>query len=298
MRLLAAIGALWLFATALPALAQLQVSAQTQRSQFLLYERVDLLVTILNNSGTDILLDNNEGRPWLSFLLTRHTGPNYMPVRQERQASFQPLTIKAGETKILKINLTPLFSFRSEGDYRASAVIDLPGQDQILSDFVPFSVTTGQTLWSESRPVDGSQRTYSLIRFVPSSDRTEIFLRVEDPSENIVYANIGLGEMVSLVTPEVFFDPEGNLHILHPFALGSYAYTRTDPDGKIQLQRVFKTAMEIPPRLHKMDDGNVIVLGGLEQNPDQPREKLSTGQVGASQPSASGGPATLPPMPQ
>ena len=297
MRLLVALGALWLFVATLPAMAQLQVSAQTERSHFLLYERVDVLVSILNNSGMDIVLDNNEGHPWLSFLLSRHDAPNYMPVRQERQANFAPLTLKAGETKILRVNLTPIFSFREEGDYRASAVIDLPGQDQIISDFVPFSVTKGQTIWSESRPVEGSTRVYSLLRFSPSSDRTQLYLRVEDPSENIVYANIGLGEVVALLPPDVYFDPQGNIHVLHPFALGTYAYTRADSNGKILVQRVFKTVQEIPPRLHKMDDGNVIVWGGQEQNPDQAREKLSNGQVGAK-PAAQPTSTTVPDMPQ
>jgi hypothetical protein len=282
------IGALCLLATALPATAQIQVMAQTKRSNFLLYERVDLYITITNIGGTDLVLNNDDkDHPWLSFLLSRHTGPNYLPIRQERNSEFNPISLKAGENKTLRVNVTPLFAFREEGDYRVAAVVDLPGAGQAFSDNVGFTVFKGQTVWSQVHPVDGSERTYSLVRFSPDSDSTKLFLRVEDPAENLVYANVGLGEMVSSIDPSVFFDPQGNVHILHPSALGTYVYTRADPDGKIVHQGVFKTeAMRtesgierIPPRLTKLDDGNVIVLGGMQEDPNAPREKLSDGQV-------------------
>jgi len=130
--------------------------------------------------------------------------------------------------------------------------------------------------------VDGSERAYSLIRFSPRPDITDLYLRVEDPSENRVYANLALGEIVAYIDPEVFFDPQGNLHVMQPIAMGTYLYTRADPSGKILHQSIFKTFQTIPPRLTKMEDGNVIVVGGLEENPNTPRENLSAGQKQAN----------------
>ena len=275
MRHLAALGALCFLATTSLVTAQIQVTAQTERSDFLLYERVDLLVTVANAGENDLVLDNEEGHPWLSFLVSKH---NRLPVRQEREGTFKPISLKVGESKTLRINLTPLFSFREEGDYNAAAVIDLPGQGQIISDSVPFVVLRGREVWSQTRPVDGTERVYSLLRFSPQPDRTMLYLRVEDPSENTVLANLALGEVVAYIDPEVFFDPQGNLHVMQPVAMGTYLYTRTDPSGKILHQGIFKTYQTIPPRLTKMDDGNVAVVGGLEDNPDDQRETLSEGQ--------------------
>jgi len=153
MRLLAAIGALCFLATCSLAPAQIQVSAQTARSDFLLYERVDLLVTVTNVGENDLVLDNSEGHPWLSFLVSKE---DRLPVRPERQATFKPVTLKVGESKTLRVNLTPLFSFREEGQYKAAVVIDLPGQGQILSEGVPFSVLRGRQVWTQTRPVDGT----------------------------------------------------------------------------------------------------------------------------------------------
>jgi hypothetical protein len=279
---------------ALPARAQIQVGVATQRSDFLLYERVDLYVTVTNVSGTDLVLDNNEGHPWLSFLVSKH---NRLPVRPERDSTFAAVSLKAGESKTLKVNLTPLFAFREEGQYTAAAVVDLPGAGQAISATIPFNVMEGHTVWTQQRPVDTSQRIYSLVRFSPDANTTRLYLRVVDPAENIVYANLALGDLVSSVDPQVNFDPKGDIHVLQPVALGSYLYTRADPDGKILAQDVFKTFQQIRPQLYKVSDGNVTVMGGLEENPNTPQERLSDAQKGvrAPTPTSIDGSSAVPP---
>ena len=296
MRTFAVLGALCLLFTGGLASAQITVTAQTERSNFLLYERVDLLVSIANTSDSEIVLDNNEGHSWLSFMVTK---ASHLPVHSERQSTFHPATLKVGETKILRVNITPLFTFREEGDYRASVVVDLPGSSPIVSEPVPFSVLNGRTVWSAARPVENSQRVYSLIRFAATPNSTSLYLRVEDPTANVVLANLALGEVVAYIDPEVFFDPQGNIHVMQPVAMSTYLYTRANADGKVEHQGIFKTYQAVRPRLSKLDDGNVIVLGGLEQNPNQPRETLSGGQKQADNapviaPSASSGPAEPP----
>jgi len=280
MRSLAVIAALWFVAASSLATAQVQVAAQTTRTNFLLYERVDLLVTVTNIGENDLVLNNDEGHPWLSFILTRHSQANYVPVRQERDSTFAQLSLKAGKSKTLRINLTPLFAFREEGEYRAAAVVDLPGAGQIISDNVPFNVAEGRKIWTQMRSVDGSQRIYSLIRFSPDVNTTSLYLRVEEPSDNLVYTNLSLGDMISFVDPDAFFDPQGNLHVLHNFSMGTYLYTRTNPDGKIVNQTIFKTFREVRPQLHKLADGNIVVVGGLQEDPNSPHEKLSDSQAG------------------
>jgi len=278
------LAAFLFLATGIFASAQmLQVSAQTARTNFLLYERVDVLVTITNLSGADVELDNNEGHPWLGFqVMGEKMRDVFLPVHSERQSNFEPLTIKGNETKTLRVNITPLFSFRSEGNYRVSAVIDLPGAGQIVSDPVPFTIQRGRVVVSNIRSVDSLERIYSLVRFAPSSDSTSLYLRVDAPGENTIYANYALGELVSSVDPTMLFDPQGNVHVLQPTSLGTYLYSRTDPDGKVLNQRIFKTVNYVRPSLMKLDDGSVVVRGGLEEDPNAPREKLSDTQQGGN----------------
>lgn len=284
MRFSAVLGLICLLATAVPALAQISVSAQMadDRSDFLLYERSDILVTVTNTSETDIVLDNDGQQPWLSFVICKH---DRIPVRPERKAFFKPLTLKQGESQTLRVNLTPLFSFREAGSYTAQAAINLPGAGYLVSQEVPFTVQHGRKIWSQQRPVAGSDRIYSLIRFSPKPDATELYLRVEDPSENVVYANVGLGQIEAYVDPQVFFDPQGNIHVLHLISMSTYLYSRADPQGKVQHQGVFKTFQEIPPRLRQMEDGSVYVAGGLELTPQSAHESLLAGQRDSTAPS-------------
>src|SRR5277367_6049568 len=102
MRHLAVIGALW-FLAAISASAQVQIGAQTARSNFLLYERVDLLISVTNTGDTDLVLNNNEGHPWLSFTVSHHTHNNYVPVHQEEETNFSPLNLKVGESRTLRV---------------------------------------------------------------------------------------------------------------------------------------------------------------------------------------------------
>jgi len=289
MRFLAALGLLLIAATATPALAQLQIDARMGREggDYLLYERTDMLVTITNTSGTDIVLDNDGNRPWLSFVVCKH---NTMPVRPERQALFKALALKQGESKTLRINLTPLFSFREEGAYTAQAVVTLPGAGDLPSREVPFTVMRGKVIWTQTRPVGGTDRIYSLLRFSPKPDETEFYLRVEEPSDNVVLANTGLGPVEAYVDPQVFFDPQGNLHIMHLISMNTYMYTRADAAGKIVHQGVFKTFQSVPPHLRKMDDGSIYVAGGLEETPATTHESLLAGQSAGP----SGAPAPAP----
>jgi hypothetical protein len=286
----------------------IQLSAQTQRTNFLLYERVDLMITLTNVSGTDIELSNDEGRPWLNFqVMGEQRRDVFLPVHSERQSKFAPLTLKANETKRLRVDITPLFSFRTEGHYRVAAVVDLPGEGQIVSDPVPFTVQKGRVIVSNVRTVDSIERVYSLVRFSPSSDETSLYLRVAAPSENTIYANYALGQLVSSVDPAMLLDPLGNVHVLQPTSMGTYLYSRTDPDGKVLDQRLFKSSVDpgsglmVGPRLAKMDDGNVIVQGGRSEN-TTPREKLSDTQQGNRNIAApiqpegpSGSPMSIPP---
>jgi hypothetical protein len=286
MRLSAGFGLLLLALVAVtitPASAQVIVHARMddERTCFLLYERVDLIVTVTNNTESDLVLDNEGNHPWLSFMVCKQ---DTLPVRGERQAMFKSLPLKVGETKTLRVNLTPLYSFREEGTYTAQAVVDLPGAGDFVSQEVPFSVQRGHLVWTQQRPVAGSERNYSLIRFAQKPDETELYLRVEDPTENVVYSNIGLGQVEAFVDPQVYFDPQGNVHVMHLISMNTYLYTRADAQGKVVHQGVFKTFQEIPPRLRQMDDGSVFVAGGIEETPSTTRESLSTAQRSARTP--------------
>ena len=73
MRHLAALGALCFLATGSLAHGPDSSLGPNRTDRFIFFfERVDLLVTVTNAGDNDLVLDNNEGHPWLSFLVSKH----------------------------------------------------------------------------------------------------------------------------------------------------------------------------------------------------------------------------------
>ena len=256
--------------------AQLSISGQLPRSNYMLYERIDFTVSMTNNSDSDILLNNDE-EPWIRFLITDSTG---LPIPSVGKATFPALTIPAGETKNITINITPLYHLRQTGDFKVCPVVDLPGQGEIVGGGTSLKILNGRRVWSESRTLEGSERVFSLLTFSPLPDRSLLYLRVEDADQNAVYANLALGNVVGGVPPQVRMDAGNNIHVLQCIMLKTYLYTRATVNGAVVHQSVFRTANEYAPRLVEMEGNAVTVAGGREQNEQNRPDRLSDGQNG------------------
>lgn len=273
-RLLIPIIAL-LLAILLPkAHGQIQISAKINRTLYLLYEPVRVEVSVTNVAGYDLLLEGDETRPWLSFLILR---PDNSSIRPDQPYDFPPAELRPGQTRTFSINITPLYAFRDTGSYRVKAVVNVAGK-QFITSPIEFSVANGHTVWKETRPVEGSDRTYSLIRFNYNSEATGLYLRVEDEKENLVYVTHPIGEIISFTDPRTAFDNEGRLHILHVIGKGQHRYTIASPAGVILNRDEYESLGEISPSLITMRDGSISVLGG-KPRPAGERERLSETQM-------------------
>ncbi len=254
---------------------QIQVTAKMTRSLYLLYEPVPVEVSITNIAGYDLLLDSDETRPWLSFIILR---PDNSSVRPDQEYDFPAAELKPGQTRTFTINITPLYAFRDTGSYRMKAVVTVSGK-QFVTAPIEFSVANGHTVWKEIRPVEGSDRTYSLIRFNYNMDSTGLYLRVEDEKENLVYVTHPIGEIVTYTEPRTAFDNEGRLHILHVIGKGQHRYTVATPAGIVIRRDEYESiGGEISPALITQPDGSIAVLGAKPRPKDQ-RERLSDTQM-------------------
>jgi hypothetical protein len=259
-----------------PAWSQLNITLELERSNYLLFEPVNAKVTVYNNTGFDVALTSEPGRSWLSFYMTRRDG---RPVLPDHPGEFPTDKLKAGEARAWVINLTPLMSFRDLGEYKVRAVLDLPGQGQIMSSQSQFGLNKGQTVWTQARAVEGSERNYALVRFASSPSSTQLYGRVEDVKENVVYATVPLGEVVAMTDPEAYFDKEGRWHVLHVVGTFSYRYSRLKPDGAVEFQDNYSASGNDSPKLVQLKDGSVLIQGGRAESETKPRAKLSDTQT-------------------
>ncbi len=265
---------LTLLAAAGTAHAQLKMGLEAERMNYLLYERLPLKVTLENTAGFDLSFADAEGKPWLSFYVTQDDG-SFVPA--DRKGPQKPLLLPAGKRAGFTVDLTPLYAIRSPGRYKVQAVVDVADREY-LSAPIFVTIASGQTVWKERRAIDGSMRTYSLVRFSPTQKNTDLYLRVEDEAQNIVYTNILLGEAVDFETPATQFDAAGKLHILNLAGTALYRYSRANPDGVVEAQATYFALNESSPRLQTTTEGGVFVAGGREENPAIHRDKLSDAQ--------------------
>jgi hypothetical protein len=272
--------AVWASAAA----AQIEPKLSTSRDLYLLYEPCVFTVSIRNVTNDELVFANDPstGAPWLKFKIIRtNNGKN---IRESRPFNPSPLRLGPGETKTVTYDLTPNYLIRESGAYSVQAQINLPGNASFTTAAILATIGIGDTLWKETRVENGTTRVYSLVRFATRED-SALYLRIEEPEENVVYCTRQLGHYVSIQKPEAKFDSEGFLHILHPSGNVSYRYTRTDALGNIQEQENRDVAAN-GPILRDNGAGKISLAGGIIKGPSTTaqREKLSAtqGPMGAA----------------
>ena len=271
--IIAFLSLLLLGGLAASAQAQMKLGLHSDRTTYLLYEPLVAHLTIENQAGFDLLFQDSAEHAWLTFLITRADHSLVLP---DRKIAGKDLKLAAGESVNLDVDITPLYAMRETGPYKVQAVVDVGGREYI-SEPMQFSLVNGHRVWTDTRSVDGSPRTYSLMRFAPTMKGTYLYLRVEDSAQNLVYANVLLGEIVDLEVPEILFDNAGQVHILQLAGNGVYRYTRADAAGTVVSQSVYDSINQNVPHLFR-DTGGILVNGGRQENDATRRERLSDNQ--------------------
>ena len=255
--------------------AQLQVALSQERSVYLIYEPMVFTVSLTNITDEPVLLSSEEGKTWLGFIVFKTDTDK---VSQNEDLDVKPATIAPGQTLKLPVNITPCFSIRSTGAYNIQAVASIPGRPSILTGKLYFNVGKGTVIWKKEKYEQGTLRVYSLLRFLENND-SNLYLRVEDPADNVVYTTVRLGKLTAFADPSVEFDKAGNIHIIHTAGAQTYRYTMSDPKGKIihQEDRMVGTTR---PYLVKDASGVVTFTGGVEPAEKKKRPTLSGTQQG------------------
>ncbi|MEM6820851.1 MAG: hypothetical protein AAF558_02755 [Verrucomicrobiota bacterium] len=258
--------------------AQLQISLEAQRDTFLLYEPIVFKLTVTNTSASPIALTENPGskRPWLAFQIFR---ADRTKVSAVDGYSVPSQIVDPGQSTTLEVNITPLYRIRSSGQYDIQAVVQVPGGRSFITTRLRFHIGIGEVGWSEDVLMNGVTRKYSLIRFLESK-KSALYLRVEEPDENLVYTTTRLGSVVGFTQPQVQFDANGELHILHISASTLHRYTHASAEGAILYREDRQALPGAAPRLVEQNGGKVMVAGGVDMKGKQKRRKLSEDQLG------------------
>ena len=249
--------------------AQIEIELTLARHSYILYEPILANVTITNNTGHDLTLQDNGGKQWFNMDVTRLDGTSLQPF--DTDYKLRPLTILSGQALRRQINLTPLFPIRQAGTHRLRANIYYDEADKFFySNYATFDLTDGKLLWRQNvgSPTDvGSTRQVSLLTHT-LLDRMLLYVRVRDENGDNVYTTQSIGRVItSGRAPEEVFDRDNVLHVLHEASPGTYFYTQINMDGERLNQEAYVRVGSSRPTLVKTAAGRVEVHGGQFQPP-------------------------------
>lgn len=252
---------------------QIRPTLSAVRDEFLLYEPAIFKLTITNITSQEIVLggEGGSGQRWLEFLIKR---AGRLKISEDLPREFAPQRIPAGGTISLEVDITPQYLIRDTGEYTIQGVVNVPGKGSFITSSLVFHVGNGYPIWEKTKIFDGVKRNFSLIKFVIRQD-TFLYLRVEEPSQNLVFVTYRLGEFIAHTDPKVEFD-DHSIHILHAIRAQTYRYTKADLKGKI-LERDNRFVSDTVPGFTRGADG-VKVAGGISATEKVKRPKLSSFQ--------------------
>jgi hypothetical protein len=249
--------------------AQLSVQLKMDRDSLLLFESIPVIVNVRNFSGRTIELSNQDGAPWLSFVISDEAGATISALGNQFVADA--VKIAPGSTVSLTVNLLPHYDLRQRGGFIARAVVAGDGT-QVMSAPVNFSIMNGQEIWKQTiglPPVEGQTneeyRTYSLqLRRTDNED--VLYVSVQDVARSLVYGVIPLGEFITMGEPSARADNAGYLHVLYRSGPRSISYAYVGPDAKVIKRVIYSDVLSVP-QLVTDKDGVVTVHGGEQVYP-------------------------------
>lgn len=248
--------------------AQIRVDLALKRGLFIRYEPIVAIVTITNLTGTPLELDDDGNRKWFSFHIESSDGQLIPPYNPDY--SLNPLTIGPGESAKRAVNITPLYPLTEFGIYRIRATVYDSRTNRYFSSAPPLTVeiTEGRVLWQQAVGAsDGnSTRTVTLLAHrLP--DNTQLYLRIEDKENGLVYSTAQLGRYVDYGKPNIEIDSANDIHILQNVAPKVFLYTHANLDGKILERKQYNSTETNRPQLVRTQGGQIQVAGGIFFDP-------------------------------
>ncbi|HEV7869275.1 MAG TPA: hypothetical protein VGO90_16420 [Chthoniobacteraceae bacterium] len=248
--------------------AQISVSLSLKRRLYIHHEPILATVSITNQMGRDIVLEDTEQLPWFGFQI--NGADNTVVPPRNPDYALDPYELKAGATVQRTVNLNELYALGEFGIFRARATIHLSGLGKFFSSRpVAFEVTDGTLLWKQTAgvpqglPGGGTMRTYSMLSH-HVGDYKMLYVRVEDREQGRIYCTHQLGRLIEGQPPQAQFDAANNLYVLQLVGQRSHTLTKISPDGEF-LGRTNYSAPKSRPYFRKLADGTLQIVGGRRE---------------------------------
>lgn len=254
-------------ATVPQARAQLVVQVKMSKESYLINESVNATVYITNHAGRQLVLRDENGRPWLNFNITSRG----RAVPRVQRGGHGAVVIEAGKTVSRQVSLSSAYALGDMGNFICQAYINMPGQTRngFSSNRARFNIAKGRVLWSQRVGLPEAPdeiRQYELITF--SGNRTiELFAHVTSVNRGREIATIPLGKIITYRKPTGALDGANNLHTLYQVGPNMFGHSCITPSGKRLSTTYHKRGASGNLRLMPFANGEVRVAGGVLYDP-------------------------------
>lgn len=208
---------------------QVQVSLRALHTRYLQYEPMTVEVTVRNEMGTPIVLDNS-GEAVFAFDIEESPGEP-LSLLAEGRLLPESWTIEPWKTGTRSFNLIRHYPIRNQGPHRILARVTIGKMDflsnRIMADIVPgmeIANTAGMT-------GQGDRRVFSLRTLI--RDRFDhVFLLIQDEASGSIYEAQDLGTLLRFYPPQIRVSSDATIHVLHQSAPTRFTHSVTTMDGR------------------------------------------------------------------
>ncbi|MGH8045876.1 MAG: hypothetical protein ACREKL_01400, partial [Chthoniobacterales bacterium] len=243
-------------------------------------------------SGGALELADEGNHKWFSFQIEAAGGALVPP--RNPDYTLKPISIEPGQSVKRAVNITPLYPITEYGIYRVRATVYDSSTKHYFSSNPPLNieVSEGRMLWQQEVGVPG-EKTTRMITLLSYSlpANTQLYLRIEDKENGIVYCTSQLGRFVSFGKPDIMIGANNEINILQNIAPKMFLFTHATLDGKITERKQYASTNNARPAMHRNADGSVEVIGGIFYDP---QAIAAQQQQAGPPPSVSDRPAPVP----
>jgi hypothetical protein len=245
--------------SALPAVAQIEITCAPIHTHFLIGEESTVRLEVRNHTGVPLVLTGTNRNAKLTFELTTESGA---AVPSKGELPFAPSdAIKPNQEWIRAVDLQPFFDLRNTGRLKLRAALEWDGNAYISAKCF-FNIERGVEVFKHTvSSGTGKEKVtvkYSL-RTLARDDGEILFLCLENPDTQMRFAAANLGTMVRLYAPQLLRDSAGRIHVLHQSAPNRFTHSEISATGRLREQEHFSNDYQMPEM--KETDGTVLVRG-------------------------------------
>lgn len=241
---------------AAPAAAQVTVSSSLGAGTFLLYEGIPLRLEITNNSGTDLLLSEEDLDNQVVFRV-RDVDNQVIP-RTEQPILKEPWRIPSGETQERTFDLVQLFLIRQARSFRVLQHVTVDGETY-AGPALMFDVSRGMLFDEIKRKRE--DRIFALIG-LSRGGGDELLLRVSNKDESVTLATFVLERHLRFYPPHMKVNSDtGEIGTLHYLAPQQAVLCIFEKDGTPVKREYYQVSPGVPIRLHAHEETSFFVEG-------------------------------------